>query len=359
MPHSALRALPSTPPVLALRDRLGAAWPHITASREQSAAMARRLTRELVHLVPPETTLVVFGSLARCELTEGSDVDWTLLVDGAADPYHVEAAQRIGDRLREKRLKAPSAGGPFGSLTFSHDLIHHIGGDDDTNHNTTQRLLLLLESQPLGNAGAYDRVVRNVLARYVEEDIVSPGDTPFRVPRFLQNDVARYWRTMAVDFAHKRRVRAARGWALRNAKLRMSRKLLYAAGLLTCFSCDEVFRARARTRPWHDARQVVDHLCGRVRMAPLDILAQVVLHYFGELSGPAGRLFGVYDEFLGVLHDPARRGHLDALPPSLADTDPGYQDVRAMATRFQDALTEIFFHRGTPLRDLTIRYGVF
>lgn len=202
-------------------------------------------------------------------------------------------------------------------------------------------------------------MVRNTLARYVEEDIVSPGDTPFRVPRFLQNDVSRYWRTMAVDFAHKRRVRSAKGWALRNAKLRMSRKLLYAAGLLTCFSCDSVFRPRARTQPWHDARQVVDHLSGMVRLAPLDIVANVVLYYFGELSGPAERLFGVYDEFLGVLHDPRRRTHLDSLPPSQADTDPEYQGVREMATRFQDALTEIFFHRATPLRDLTIRYGVF
>lgn len=359
MPHSALCALPSTPPVLALRDELGTAWPHITASRQQSAIMAERLTRELVHLAPPQTTLVVFGSLARCELTAGSDVDWTLLVDGAADPYHVEAAQRIGNRLREKKLAAPAAGGPFGSLTFSHDLIHNIGGDDDTNHNTTQRLLLLLESRPLGSAGAYERVVRNVLARYVEEDIVSPGDTPFRVPRFLQNDVSRYWRTMAVDFAHKQRVRAAKGWALRNAKLRMSRKLLYAAGLLTCFSCDSVFRGRGRSQPWHDARQVVDHLCGMGQMTPLDIVAGVVLDCFGELSGAAERLFSVYDEFLGVLHDPQRRGHLDALPPSLADTDPEYQAVRAMATRFQDALTEIFFHRDTPLRELTIRYGVF
>ncbi|HYW11066.1 MAG TPA: hypothetical protein VE871_03890, partial [Longimicrobium sp.] len=226
------------------------------------------------------------------------------------------------------------------------------------NHNTTQRLLLLLESRPLGNASAYDRVVRNVLARYVEEDIVSPGDTPFRVPRFLQNDVARYWRTMAVDFAHKRRVRAAKGWALRNAKLRMSRKLLYAAGLLTCFSCDYAFRARARSHPWYDAGQVVHHLSGMARMPPLDIVAGVVL-YFGVLSGAAERLFGAYDEFLGVLHDPSRRAHLDTLPPSQADGDPEYQAVRHMATRFQDALTEMFFHPGTPLRELTIRYGVF
>lgn len=348
-------------PVLHLRDRLGAAWPNITRSRDRAAAMMERLRRELCHphLVPPGTTLVVFGSLARRELTDGSDVDWTLLVDGGVDPDHPLHARRIRGRLREMELVGPAAGGPFGSLTFSHDLIHRIGGDDDTNHNTTQRLLLLLESTPLGNASAYDRVVSSVLARYVEEDLVSPGDTPYRVPRFLQNDITRYWRTMAVDFAHKRRERGARGWALRTAKLRMSRKLLYAAGLLSCFSCDSAFPGARRGHPLRGAQQVVDHLDGLVRTTPLDIVAEVVLTYFGELSGAGERLFGAYDEFLGMLNDPDLRRHLDTLSPSHADTDPAYQRVREIGTRFQDALTEIFFSAGTPLRDLTIRYGVF
>lgn len=348
-------------PTLVLRDRMGAEWPHVSASRERARRMVAHLHQELnqPRLIPSETTLVVFGSLARGELTQGSDVDWTLLVDGPADPYHPLAAQRIGGRMREMDLPPPAPGGPFGSVTFSHDLIHHIGGDDDTNRNTTQRLLLLLESAPIGSARAYDRVIANILARYVEEDIVSPGDTPNRVPRFLQNDISRYWRTMAVDFAHKRRARGAAGWALRNAKLRMSRKLMYAAGLLSCFSCDAAFRPAVRRQPWHDAQQVVEHLARMVRTTPLDMVAEAVLSYFGELSGAAERLFGAYDEFLGLLDDPRTRGHLNALSPSQADADPVYQRVRELGTRFQDALTEIFFHADTPLRGLTIRYGVF
>ena len=64
-----------------------------------------------------------------------------------------------------------------------------------------------------------------------------------------------------------------------------------------------------------------------------------------------------YDEFLGLLD--GRRAHLKALVPSRAEEDPVYQQARQLGRRVQDALTEIFFERATPLRELTIRYGVF
>lgn len=108
-----------------------------------------------------------------------------------------------------------------------------------------------------------------------------------------------------------------------------------------------------------EAQQVEDYLAGVVRTKPLDIVAGVMLDYFGVLSGAAERLFGAYDEFLGLLHDESRREHLKKLRPDAADTDAEYQRVRDMGMRFQDALTEIFFTSDTPLRDLTIRYGVF
>ncbi len=186
-----------------------------------------------------DTSLVVFGSLARGEWTSNSDLDWTYLIDGEANSDHLKISQNIQRLFREEGYEEPGPTGTFGNMAFSHDIIHQIGGQYDTNKNTTQRILLLLESCPIGRrTEAYERVIRGVINRYLEEDVhpLTHDSKRYRVPRFLLNDIVRFWRTMAVDFANKQRDRAGAGWGLRNAKLRMSRKLIFASGLLVCFS---------------------------------------------------------------------------------------------------------------------------
>jgi predicted nucleotidyltransferase len=354
-----LRVHPPTE-VERLRRKLRASWPAIYAARRNAHEKTERLREGLAGILPSDMSFVVFGSLARGEFTRKSDLDWTLLVDGAADPGHHETEIAVRRRLAALRFRSPGPAGTFGGLTMSHDLIHKIGGDDDTNRNTTQRILLLLESTPIGDSLRYASVVRNVLRRYIEEDVLSPEDSPYRVPRFLHNDVSRYWRTMAVDFAHKRRLRAGSGWALRTIKLRMSRKLMYAAGLLSCYSCStDLAGERKDIDVKLQTARVVTHLEGLVRKTPLDIVAGVVLQYFGQLSVAARELFGAYDEFLALLNDPARRRHLDRLPAEGSDHDEVYRHAKGAATRFQDALTQMFFDSETPLPRLTRRYGVF
>jgi predicted nucleotidyltransferase len=354
-------ALEVDPPqeVELLRDKLGAEWPAIMDARERADEMLQRLRGVLEDFLPDGTTFVVYGSLARRELTQGSDVDWTLLVDAAASRRHQELVGEVRRRLKRLGLAEPTATGSFGRLTFSHDLIHKIGGDDDSNRNTTQRILLLLESVAIANPGVHASVVDGVLRRYIEEDLQGPGDSPFRVPRFLQNDIARYWRTMAVDFAHKRRERSGSGWALRTAKLRLSRKLIYATGLLNCFSCKYELSPERYPDALTATERVVAHLAELVRKTPLDIVARTVLLFFGELSGSARELFDAYNEFLGFLDDESNREHLEQLRSDRAPGDRVYEDVRQLGERFQHALTTMFFDSATPISDLTKRYGVF
>ena len=139
-------------PVQILAGRLGRHWGHLQRARERGAAKRRELAESLTAFddadLDGDAGFVVFGSLARDEFTPGSDIDWTLLIDGPADPGHLDTARRIGRFVREVEGKTPGREGVFGSLAFSHELIHMIGGQDDTNSNTTRRILLLLESAP-------------------------------------------------------------------------------------------------------------------------------------------------------------------------------------------------------------------
>jgi hypothetical protein len=167
-------------------------------------------------------------------------------------------------------------------MVGSHDLVHNIGGEDDLNSNTTRRTLLLLEALPIGNCEAFDRVRRQILRRYLENDRgirYSTGEV--RIPRFLLNDITRYWRTVTVDFVYKQRAESDKKWALRNAKLRMSRKPVFAAGLLRCFLChlDEAAAdaREALTSPNREISGLTSYLDNQLSKTPLELVAQACL----------------------------------------------------------------------------------
>lgn len=145
--------LPSA--VAQLEARLGANWPNLTEARALSQQVRAQLTTELAGIDSADTSIVISGSLARDEFTRGSDIDWTLLIDGIADPSHQELLDRIRPIIRRHAAKDPGKERTFGEMAFSHHLVHQIGGEDDTNRNTTRRLLLLLESSAVGRPEAY------------------------------------------------------------------------------------------------------------------------------------------------------------------------------------------------------------
>ncbi len=350
-------------------------WPNIVGCQQLTTERRQEL-QTLLHeqaLIPADSEFVVFGSLARGEVTQGSDIDWTLLVDGPADPNHKRMALAIEQALADADFKRPGKTGTFGGLTFSHDVIHRIGGEEDTNLNTTRRVLLLLESFGIGvhgtpaNAGVRDRVLGQLFRRYLDEDrgYHSLHGFRVRVPRLLLNDVVRYWRTMAVDYAAKRSDRDWSGWAIRNFKLRTSRKLMFAAGLAMCLFCElrpslkltELARDGAPEAEFYS--ELSAFLRDFTNKAPLEILAEFGQAFGASASKATCDALDQYDKFLETLNDQALRETLEKLDFEDAAADPTYQATRAIGTEFQKALTQLFFGSDDELTKRTQRYGVF
>jgi len=342
-----------------LEAKVGRAFPHVLAARELSRQTHERLCDLLVGQAPPDTSVVVFGSFARGEYTAGSDIDWTLLVDGRATEEHFKAALGITRILDEAKFQPPSPFGVFDNVSFSHQLLHLIGGHDDTNRNTTQRILLLLESIAIGHGDALERVVDLVLHRYVGDDrgLLFSKRMP-RVPRVLLNDIIRYWRTITVDFVNKQRWKGA--WALRNIKLRMSRKLLFASGMLACFSL-ELFGRGENIRDESgvvDPARVVRYLRGRLGLSPLEQMGEALLRDAISVE-TASKVMGSYDAFMAILSDDDKRRHLYDLPMDALGDDALFKEATSLTYAFQEGLDRLFFEEDREIASLVRQFGVF
>ena len=347
-----------------LERHLDAEWRSIKKAHFDTLAMRKRLSELFAKRRASDATVVVFGSVARYEVTSKSDVDWILLLDGSASPEHRSLAAEVKTTLVEHKYIKPGSSGIFGTFVGSHDLVHQIGGEDDSNSNTTRRVLLLLESLPLGDREAYDRVRKQILRRYIEDDRgLTHGSGDVRVPRFLLNDLTRYWRTVTVDFVYKQVADADQKWALRNAKLRMSRKLVFAAGLLRCFFCNlDEAAAEARKAlqaPRHEVALLLTYLDEQFRVAPLETVARACLSL--DIKRETARaIFDSYDKFLSVLDDDEKREELTrAHTHNDLRASKAWEEVRDVTRPFHHGLIDLFLTDDTRLRKLTEEYGIF
>jgi len=291
--------------------------------------------------------------------TSGSDVDWAFLVDGQADPEHFRIEGQIAEVFSKTEYADPGSTGTFAAMASSHELVHHVGGLEDSNQNLTRRILMLLESTSLTDRVVHERVIRAILHRYIVSDpaVSSMEEHPFRVPRFLLNDMVRFWRTMAVDYATKKWQQREEKWALRNIKLRMSRKLLFVKGLLMCFDC-ELSPPADELPEGADPQLVLANRCFELSsMTPLDLLCQVLSERADNQT--AVEILTPYDEFLGCLHDKEKRGHLKELSFDDAREDDVFNELRTISHRCQEGLERLFFDQDEELFRLTRRYGVF
>jgi len=338
---------------------------HIATASVNSQIEQAKLGKlaESIQLESPDVSVVVFGSLARREWTQGSDIDWTLLIDGQVAPAHRAMAKRFADKLAEAGYGKPGPTQTFGGLMFSHDVVHYIGGVQDTNQNLTRRMLLFLESLQLSKSVAYGQVLRNVLERYLEDESHIHGKgSIIRVPRFLLNDVVRFWRTMAVDYACKRWERGE-GWALRNLKLRFSRKLLFFSGLLLCFgwAIEQIdAQSVASSSSVNGNKEGLRKSILRIveNLSPLEHVCMWLLRENAS-EATIESILTTYDRFLGLLESQEKRDHLESLSAAESTDDSLFQDHVKSSREFNAALVNFAFDESVRLSQLVKEYGVF
>jgi predicted nucleotidyltransferase len=326
-----------------LAERAGEEFPHLFAARRYTAKRVSQLRVSLEGACPRSgASIVVFGSWAREELTTESDDDWAVIYRGPltrSSPALIEAVTAAKRHLGREG-HAPGKQDIFGNPFRFEPLVGEIGLDRDTNRNMTRRMLLLLESTVI--AGEDEMVLRDrVLDRYLNY-----AARPNRPPRFLLNDIVRYWRTIGVDFEGKHRDTQGDGpkWVVRNAKLRTSRKMLFAGGLLPTLLCGAEDREAMSTflRTWFAA-------------PASDRVAQAFLTFEAVPEGV--RAFGAYDRWMAIQRDKEKREALADLTFETRETSPLFSDVRKIGRELDRALSALLFD--TKLHRLARQYLVF
>jgi hypothetical protein len=304
----------------ALAARTGEAFAPIVAARERTArGLAERRERLRDLPLDPDATVVLLGSWGRREVTAASDDDAIVVFTGdGTRPSADQVARALGG-------PGPGREGLFGDTVHLADLANKIGLDADTNTNLTRRMLFLLESVPVAGEAAHREALDRLLATYL-----AAHERDYRPPRFFLNDLIRYWRTIAVDFEGKQRARAGEGWGLRHAKLRFSRKVLFAGGLLPVLECHAL-----------PAGEMPAFLAARLAEPPLDRIARAFLEH--GMADTGARALRAYGAFLEMLDDPDTRAHLAGLSEQEAEASEVFARVRELGEDLQAGLLALLF----------------
>lgn len=177
------------------------------------------------------------GSYARNEASPHSDIDLFFVHRGSESSEKVSrlAELRLFARIIDlgEELKFPtfSNDGEFLRLLYLDDMLKMLGGrEDDFQNFFTARMLLLLESAPLVNGDLYDQMLAMIVEAYFRD---YPDHAVNFRPVFLINDILRFWKTLCLNYEHRRNkpeddLARKRAQQVKNFKLKFSR-------LMTCF----------------------------------------------------------------------------------------------------------------------------
>lgn len=204
-------------------------------SLNRIATLQTRIKQDAAPIDLTGLTIFTVGSYGRLEASPHSDID-LFFVYGSG-------ASKIEQRTNELRLfgRLIDAVEELGFIRLSNDaqylqshrtskVLKHLGSPtDDWRNYFTTRMLLLLESRPLYGQADYNTVLAEILESYYRD--YPKHEDNFR-PWFLLNDIMRFWKTLLLNYEHKRNTERPGddpGPRVKNFKLKFSRAT-------TCFA---------------------------------------------------------------------------------------------------------------------------
>ena len=167
---------------------------------------------------------VSVGSVGRHEALDCSDLDFIpILANNEALVAFAPFDQEIRQRVRSLLKVSVSQGEDLTKATTVQELTDpdSIGGTKDDSGALTKRILIMTESKQIAGKLKLPEIRKAILECYS-----NPERTSGRHVLALCNDIARYYRTLCIEYKAKVDVED-KDWCTRNMKLRHSRKLWY------------------------------------------------------------------------------------------------------------------------------------
>jgi hypothetical protein len=269
--------------------------------------------------------IVAVGSYGRYEASQESDLDGYVI-------YEKDLPEKTIAIINEKIKEVARWGGIRLSGGFNHislnDMHKNIGGRNDTNPSITNRILFLLESECLYGQPFYSLAYRKILKKYLNDVL------KFRkqAPRFLLNDIIRYYRTICVDYEFKI-TEENKDWALRNIKLRFSRKGLYFGGIAILLN----------SMNKKDADRY-DYIYRNLRLPFADKISHILLEQ--KKVREHADILTLYADFLEEISKAKTRTHLKRLHKSDRNRDEKFRYIEKKANSFNEGIKKLL-NKGT------------
>ena len=232
-------------------------------SRTKLDDLSRQLAECAEAKAIPGLAIYATGSYARLEASEHSDLDLFFAVGAASGAPAVARTQelRLFGKLIEiaERMEFPpfSDDGRFLCILDGRELLNRLGGrEDDYGNYFTARMLMLLESRPVFGGDRHWENVRSVVRSYLRDFKDHKED--FK-PTFLMNDIVRFWKTLCLNYEHRRNQPPENEekrvlQKIKNFKLKYSR-------MMTCFAtiCAILHDAISfESEPWNAEDRIMD-----------------------------------------------------------------------------------------------------